>query len=148
MKRKAFLERTTDYESEKSWKNIHQAYPLYRNRHISDGSYFSSHEVTTVRFQDDKAIYTKKRRPFLKDNDDIPRKKMSKAEFLEKIEALHIEYWDKEYESYAKDGEQWELSIRFSNNHKALEIYGNDAFPPNFKQLQQLMDSPFAEESE
>ncbi len=115
---------------------------------FSDGSYFSSHEVTTVRFQDDKAIYTKKRRPFLKDNDDIPRKKMSKAEFLEKIEALHIEYWDKEYESYAKDGEQWELSIRFSNNHKALEIYGNDAFPPNFKQLQQLMDSPFAEESE
>lgn len=115
---------------------------------FSDGSYFSGHEETTVRFQDDKAIYTKKRRPFPKANDGIPREKMSKAEFLAKIEALHIEYWDKEYESYANDGEQWELSIRFSNNHKTLEIYGNEAFPPNFKQLQHLMDSPFAEESE
>ncbi|MDY2964927.1 MAG: hypothetical protein SOR58_01860 [Megasphaera massiliensis] len=115
---------------------------------FSAGSYFSGHEVTTVRFRDDKAIYTKKRRPFPNDNDGIPREKMSKAEFLEKIEALHIEDWETAYESYANDGEQWELSIRFSNNHKALEIYGNDAFPENFKQLQQLMNSPFAEESE
>lgn len=115
---------------------------------FSDGSYFSGHEVTTVRFQDDRALYTKKTSPFLKDNDDIPREKMSKAEFLEKIAALHMEDWETAYESYAKDGEQWELSIRFSNGHKALEIYGNDAFPPNFKQLKHLMDSSFAEESE
>lgn len=73
---------------------------------------------------------------------------MSKAEFLEKIAALHMEDWETAYESYAKDGEQWELSIRFSNGHKSLEIYGNDTFPPNFKQLKHLMDSSFTEESE
>lgn len=111
-----------------------------------DGGFFLGHQITTVTFKDDSSIYTTKRRPFM--DNSIPREGMSKAEFLAEIEALHIEEWAKDYESFDQDGEQWELSIRFSNGHRPVKIYGSNAFPPNFKKLQQLMKSPFVEEKD
>ena len=37
------------------------------------------------------------------------------------------------------DGTQWELEIYFSDGHKPVKIYGDNAYPYNFKELQELL---------
>ena len=57
---------------------------------------------------------------------------MDKEYFLQELEDLHIGEWRKRYNSEILDGTQWKLEIYFSNGHKPIKIYGNNAYPYNF----------------
>ena len=35
--------------------------------------------------------------------------------------------------------DRWELEIYFSDGHKPVKIYGDNAYPYNFKELQELL---------
>ena len=68
---------------------------------------------------------------------------VSKDDFLDKIRELHIGEWRKSYTTRrfgytVCDGTQWELEIYFSNMHKPVRIYGDNAYPYNFDELQKL----------
>lgn len=68
---------------------------------------------------------------------------MTKEEFLTKIHELHIGEWRRSYTiqrfGYTVcDGTQWELEIYFSNMYKPVKIYGDNAYPYNFDELQKL----------
>jgi len=69
---------------------------------------------------------------------------MSREEFFDELSELHIEEWRKDYNlrrfGYAVcDGEQWSLELYFSNGHKPVKIYGDNAYPYNFNRFQDLI---------
>lgn len=69
---------------------------------------------------------------------------VEKQDFLAKLRDIHIGEWNKEYstERYniiILDGIQWELSICYDNSHKPITIYGDNAYPYNFKDLLWLL---------
>ncbi len=112
--------------------------PYIKTVIFSDGSFFDGYKTTTVCFHEDQTIYTV--RSSLCDLYSMPQGGMAKAKFLSKIQSLHIENWDREYEDdTVMDGEQWSVSIHFTDGYKPLEIYGSNAYPPHFKDLQKLM---------
>ncbi|AKP67427.1 hypothetical protein [Companilactobacillus ginsenosidimutans] len=66
---------------------------------------------------------------------------MTPHELLEmsnKLNALHMEYWSEdEYFSPVVDGEQWNLTINWSDN-SITKIHGSNAYPVNFEELRGL----------
>lgn len=83
-----------------------------------------------------------------------PNCPISKDEFLEGLRELHIGEWRTRYDLrrfgyMVCDGTQWELEIYFSNGHKPVKIYGDNAYPYNFRKFQELLGiEPFDEEDE
>ena len=68
---------------------------------------------------------------------------MSKKEFLDRLYDLHIGEWRTSYNLsrfgiHVCDGTQWNLEIYFSNEHKPVKIYGDNAYPYNFEHLKKL----------
>lgn len=65
----------------------------------------------------------------------------SKEAFLAKLRELSIEKWKLEFfpEYIIMDGASWGLRIYFSNGCKPVEISGTNAYPENFKSLQELL---------
>lgn len=68
----------------------------------------------------------------------------SKEEFLDGLRELHIGEWRSKYDlrrfgCAVLDGTQWELEIDFSNGHKPVKIYGDNAYPYNFDRFQELL---------
>ena len=62
---------------------------------------------------------------------------LDKEEFLEALKDLHIGEWRKRYDCrkfgyFVMDGTQWHLEIYFSNGHRPVKIYGDNAYPYNF----------------
>ena len=37
------------------------------------------------------------------------------------------------------DGTQWHLEIYFSDGHEPVKIYGDNAYPYNFREFQELL---------
>lgn len=75
--------------------------------------------------------------------DDSEIEVMDKDEFLERLAKLHIGEWRRGYDTRrfgyeVCDGTQWELEIYFSNHHKPVKIYGNNAYPYNFDRALEL----------
>ena len=69
---------------------------------------------------------------------------MSREDFFHQFSELHIGEWRKNYNlrrfGYdVLDGEQWSLELYFSNGHKPVKIYGDNAYPYNFDSLQDLI---------
>jgi hypothetical protein len=53
----------------------------------------------------------------------------------ERFSEIHIEYWNTDYfDPYICDGEQWNLSVLYSDGY-TLEHYGSNAYPRNWKAL-------------
>lgn len=79
---------------------------------------------------------------------------ISKDEFLEGIRELHIGEWRTKYDLHrfgymVCDGTQWELEIYFSDGHKPVKIYGDNAYPYNFREFQELLGiEPFDDEED
>ena len=65
--------------------------------------------------------------------------RVKKEEFIDKLKDLYIGEWKKEYDALVDDGIQWELSIEFFDKTKTVKIYGSNAFPENFNQLEELL---------
>ena len=69
---------------------------------------------------------------------------ISKDEFLEGFRELHIGEWRTKYDlrrfgNMVLDGIQWELEIYFFDGHKTVKIYGDNAYPYNFREFQELL---------
>jgi hypothetical protein len=122
---------------------------------FSIGDFCTGHETTTIRL-DEKHLYkTVEGFPILTPSNfhippDYPR---GKDEFLRSLAKLHIGEWRSSYTLkrfgyYVCDGTQWELDIFFSNGHKPVHIYGDNAYPYNFREFQELMGRVPDEEDE
>ncbi len=107
---------------------------------FSAGGYFDCLDVITVQLQANKTIYTMEH-PFSSEGlAPVSQEGMSKRQFLEEIQDLHIENWKKDYDDLTiMDGEQWSLTIEFSDGYGPVEITGSNAYPPHFESLRQLM---------
>lgn len=99
-----------------------------------------SHITTTVHFVGSQAVYDVES---YRERSGIQYEGMPKAEFLEKIRALHVEEWQQQYYNRnAQDGEAWMLKIHFADGCGPLVIDGCNDYPPNFQLLRSLMTVP------
>lgn len=113
---------------------------------FSIGGFFEGYETRTYRL-DEKHLYMDVDHSIIlkPTNHHIePDFPISKEEFLEGIKELHIGEWRLRYtlERFGYcvcDGTQWELEIYFSNEHKPVKIYGDNAYPYNFNAFQELL---------
>lgn len=67
----------------------------------------------------------------------------SKQEFLDTIRGLHIGEWRPNYSTKrfgyeVCDGTQWEIEIKFRNGHKPVRFTGDNSYPYNFDEFQEL----------
>lgn len=107
---------------------------------FTDDSFFDGYRTTTVQFEGDQVVYEVKHS--LSPAPSFPEIDLDKSEFIAELQSLHLEDWDREYVNPdILDGEQWELTIQFSDRKRPLKIYGDNAYPPNFKEFQKLMKS-------
>lgn len=70
---------------------------------------------------------------------------LDKKKLLEGIRRLHLSEWRRHYDlkrfgCTVLDGTQWWLEIYFSNGHKPVKIYGDNAYPYNFNMFKELLD--------
>ncbi len=70
---------------------------------------------------------------------------MDKDYLFEMLQRLHIGGWRKNYNTrrfgyMVYDGTQWHLEFYFSNNHKPVKIYGDNAYPYNFDRVLELFE--------
>lgn len=113
------------------------------------GGYFGGYETKTYIFDDEYVFIETKAGdvqsptpppPLEKDGAHMKNKRRKKEAFLDGIRNLHIGEWKRKYVDLSIcDGEQWSLEIYFSNDHKPVRIYGNNAYPYNFEELKQLL---------
>ncbi|MFD1472085.1 DUF6508 domain-containing protein [Companilactobacillus mishanensis] len=55
------------------------------------------------------------------------------------LQQLHLEYWDTNYFSEITNGEQWQVSIHYSDGTKQ-EIWGSNAYPLGFDKFRELFE--------
>ena len=68
-----------------------------------------------------------------------------KDDFLEALKDLHIGEWRRRYNTYRFgyaicDGTQWSLKLYFSNGHRPVKIFGDNAYPYNFDRVLELFE--------
>ena len=122
---------------------------------FSIGGYFGGYETRTYTFDEYLHLDVEHSLILKPTNFNIePDYPCSKDEFLEGLRELHIGEWRSKYDlrrfgCMVLDGTQWELEICFSNGHKPVKIYGDNAYPYNFDKFQELLGiEPDAEEEE
>lgn len=113
---------------------------------FSIGGYFGGYETRTYTLDEEHLHLDVEHSLILKPtNFDIePDYPCSKEEFLDGLYDLHIGEWRNKYDlrrfgCMVLDGTQWELEIYFSNGHKPVKIYGDNAYPYNFDRFQELL---------
>jgi hypothetical protein len=110
------------------------------------GSFFGGWCTYTVRLDDHLHFWVENTEAPTPTNFDIPEDyPMTKEEFLEALGELHIGEWRRNYDTLrfgyeVCDGTQWELHIYFSNGHKPVKIYGDNAYPYNFDSVLELFE--------
>lgn len=114
---------------------------------FSIGGFFNGHETKTFTVDGDKVKRYVDRSLITKplDFEDGEINPIDKEEFLDQIYDLHIGEWRRKYDTSrfnieVLDGTQWELQIHFSNGHKPVEIYGDNAYPYNFDRLLEVLE--------
>ena len=113
---------------------------------FSIGGFFGGYETRTYTIDDERLYLDVEHSLILKPTNlniesDYP---CSKDEFLDGLRELHIGEWRSKYDlrrfgCIVLDGTQWELEIYFSNGHKPVKIYGDNAYPYNFDRFQELL---------
>ena len=103
------------------------------------GGHFGGYETRTYTIDGDKVkTYVEHSLiPKPSNFDDSEIEPLDKEEFLEALKDLHIGEWRKRYDCrkfgcFIMDGTQWHLEIYFSNGHRPVKIYGDNAYPYNF----------------
>lgn len=131
------------------------------NDHIDDihkivfgiGGLHQGYNKYIIEFTDDSFISSMER--FGKISDwqiiDMDEEPASKQDIFDTIKSMHIGEWRTSYtlERFGYnvcDGTQWELEIYYSNEHKPVKIYGDNAYPYNFDVLQELIDKQRVED--
>ncbi len=111
------------------------------------GGYFNGYETKTYTVDDDKVRTDIEHSLILKPSNkgDYEIEEMDKDYLLASLKALHIGEWRRTYSTkrfgyLVCDGTQWRLEIYFSNGHKPVKIYGDNAYPYNFDEVLELFD--------
>ena len=112
------------------------------------GGFFGGREERFYEVRENKIHAEYEHNLIFKTDDNIPAdeiKDIDKGEFLEQLKNLHIGEWRRNYDTLrfgyeVCDGAQWELHIYFSNGHKPVKIYGDNAYPYNFDSVLELFE--------
>lgn len=101
-------------------------------------SFFEGAKTFTATVSGNRVVVTRK--PFLQpDNEQKQSYEYEKSAFIASLRALHIGDWDCEYSCpTVLDGEQWRLSLKFSDGAEA-EFRGQNAYPFSYNALCSLM---------
>lgn len=113
---------------------------------FSIGGYFGGYETRTYTIDGDELITDVEHSLILKpSNIDEPMIcEFGKEDLLDGIRRLHIGEWLRHYSPrrwnmMVMDGTQWSLEIQFSNGYKTVKIDGDNDYPYNFDELQDLL---------
>ena len=110
------------------------------------GGYFEGYETITFTISDNVVHkYTEHTLMLRPSNLDENIGEIDKNDFLEELKNIHIGEWRKKYDTQrfnicVMDGTQWELEIHYTNGHKPVKIYGDNAYPYNFDRLLDLFE--------
>ncbi len=110
------------------------------------GGYCGGYEIRNI-FIDNEKLLIAVQHSFTPYADDIcfdTECQLTKLELYEGLKELHIGEWRQRYglERFGYricDGTQWELEFHYTNGHKVVSIYGDNAYPYNFKEFQELL---------
>ena len=109
------------------------------------GGYFGGYETKTYTIDGNKVHTHIEHSLILEPSNigDFEIEEIDKDYLFEMLQRLHIGGWRKNYNTrrfgyMVCDGTQWHLKIYFSNGHKPIKIYGDNAYPYNFNQLLEL----------
>lgn len=111
---------------------------------LSVGGFTMGYDKRVVEIIDDQVHIFAEKFPISDGPEEIAYD-LTKTEFLDFIRDLHIGEWRRSYDLYrygmaVMDGVQWELTLNFTNGHKAVTYHGDNAYPHNFKKLLELLD--------
>ena len=111
------------------------------------GGYFNGYETKAYTIDGDKVHTDVEHSLILKPSNigDYEIEEMGKDYLLNALKDLHIGEWRKNYSTkrfgyLVCDGTQWHLEIYFSNGHKPIKIYGDNAYPYNFDKVLELFE--------
>lgn len=111
------------------------------------GGYFGGYETRTYTIDGDKVHTNIEHSLNIKPSNigDYEIEEMDKAYLFKSLKRLHIGGWRRNYSTkrfgyLVCDGTQWHLEIYFSNGHKTVKIYGDNAYPYNFPRLLELFE--------
>ena len=121
---------------------------------FSIGGYFGGYETRTYTLRNDRLYMDINHSLALKPSNfhiepDYP---LTKEDLLMGLFELHIGEWRRTYNTqrfgyHVLDGTQWELEIHYSNGHKPFKVDGDNAYPYNFNEFQELLGiDPYDEE--
>ena len=111
---------------------------------FSIGGFFNGYETRTYTIDGDEIHIDVEHTLILKPANIGEAERLDKAEFMDELRCLHIGEWRRSYRperfgySYC-DGTQWELQIQFSNGAKPFKSYGDNSYPYNFNEFQELL---------
>ncbi len=121
--------------------------PYINKIEFSIGGFFGGYETKTYTIDTDKVRVDVEHSLIPKPSNigDAKTEEIDKQEFLESFKDLHIGEWRKKYDTYrfniaVMDGTQWHLEIYFSNGHRPVKIYGDNAYPYNFNRFLELFE--------
>ena len=103
--------------------------------------FFEGTEIRTITINDELQLEVYSNKTDKKGCSQKTKLEISKEEFLQELNRLHIYEWKRNYVNrFSLDGTQWDLEICYSDGRKLFKSSGNNAYPYNFKQLLELMD--------
>lgn len=145
----------TPSQAEVKAANFDENIPAINKLIFSIGGYFGGFETRTFTLDDEQLCMDVEYSILYEPNNlDIkPNCPYSREEFFEGLRELHIGEWRSRYDlsrfGYDMlDGTQWNLEIRYSNGRKPVKIYGDNAYPYNFDQFQELLGMGADDEGE
>lgn len=143
-------------QAEQKAADFEENIPAISKLVFSIGGFFGGYETITYTLDEKQLHLDVEHSLILKPTNFCiePDYPCSKEDFLDGLRELHIGEWRSKYDlrrfgCMVLDGTQWELEIYFSNDHKPVKIYGDNAYPYNFDRFQELLGiEPDIEEEE
>lgn len=143
-------------QAEQKAADFEENIPAISKLVFSIGGFFGGYETRTYTLDEKQLHLDVEHSLILKPTNFCiePDYPCSKEDFLDGLRELHIGEWRSKYDlrrfgCMVLDGTQWELEIYFSNDHKPVKIYGDNAYPYNFDRFQELLGiEPDIEEEE
>lgn len=133
--------------AEKKAMEFDENVPFINKVEFCIGGYFNGYETRTYTIDGDKVHTNIEHSLILKPSNigDFEIEEMDKDYLLEALKDLHIGEWRRNYNTrrfgyMVCDGTQWHLEIYFSNGHKPVKIYGDNAYPYNFDRVLELFE--------
>ncbi|QBE97986.1 hypothetical protein PMF13cell1_03549 [Blautia producta] len=143
-------------KEEQKAKRFDDSIPAICRVKFSIGGCFSGQQTYIIAIGDDEKLhYSVEYSGIYKPIDQLDTQGylFEKDEFLDGIRELHMGEWRSSYNperfgySYL-DGTQWELEVEFSDGHKSFKSYGDNSYPYNFAEFQELLGIDNTEEED